>query len=148
MRTKFSDGAWIVLPVIPLLIGICRLMRSHYDEVAATLSLDPVWAPPVFRHTVLILVGHVHRGVVRAVAYATSLAPDANVRGLFVETDLARTAHVEERWARCRFDVLPEFLPRRWWHHVLHNQTALMVKAALLFVRTSWSPCRTLLPAH
>jgi hypothetical protein len=29
--------------------------------------------------------------------------------------------------------VLPEFLPRRWWHHVLHNQTALLIKAALLF---------------
>ena len=29
--------------------------------------------------------------------------------------------------------VLPEFLPRRWWQHVLHNQTALLVKGALLF---------------
>jgi len=29
--------------------------------------------------------------------------------------------------------VLPEFLPRHWWQHVLHNQTALLVKGALLF---------------
>ena len=29
--------------------------------------------------------------------------------------------------------VLPEFLPRRWWQHILHNQTALLIKAALLF---------------
>jgi hypothetical protein len=29
--------------------------------------------------------------------------------------------------------VLPEFVPRRWWHHVLHNQTALLLKGALLF---------------
>jgi amino acid transporter len=29
--------------------------------------------------------------------------------------------------------VLPEFVPRRWWHHFLHNQTALMLKGALLF---------------
>ena len=29
--------------------------------------------------------------------------------------------------------VLPEFLPRRWWQHVLHNQTALLVKGALLY---------------
>ncbi len=29
--------------------------------------------------------------------------------------------------------VLPEFVPRRWWHHFLHNQTALMLKFALLF---------------
>ena len=29
--------------------------------------------------------------------------------------------------------VLPEFLPRHWWQHVLHNQTALLIKGALLF---------------
>ena len=33
--------------------------------------------------------------------------------------------------------VLPEFLPRRWWQHVLHNQTALLIKAALLFRRNT-----------
>jgi hypothetical protein len=29
--------------------------------------------------------------------------------------------------------VLPEFVPARWWQHLLHNQTALLIKAALLF---------------
>ena len=29
--------------------------------------------------------------------------------------------------------VLPEFVPKNWWGHVLHNQTALRLKAALLF---------------
>jgi len=29
--------------------------------------------------------------------------------------------------------VLPEFIPRRWWQHLLHNQRALLIKAALLF---------------
>ena len=29
--------------------------------------------------------------------------------------------------------VLPEFIPRRWWHQLLHNQSALLLKWALLF---------------
>ena len=29
--------------------------------------------------------------------------------------------------------VLPEFVPSRWWHHLLHNQRALLIKTALLF---------------
>jgi len=29
--------------------------------------------------------------------------------------------------------VLPEFIALHWWEHVLHNQTALRIKAALLF---------------
>ncbi len=29
--------------------------------------------------------------------------------------------------------VLPEFIPGKWWHHLLHNQTSLLLKGALLF---------------
>jgi hypothetical protein len=29
--------------------------------------------------------------------------------------------------------VLPEFVPARWWHHLFHNQRALLINGALLF---------------
>jgi hypothetical protein len=166
--TKFVEGAWIVVLVIPVLVAIFYVMRQHYDEVADELSLEGLHDVPEFQHTVLILVGDVHRGVVRAVQYARTLAPNATIRGVYVETDPARTTRLEERWAQwglsvplvvlgspyrsllrplldyidkihARGDdqmvtvVLPEFLPRRWWQHALHNQTALLVKGALLF---------------
>jgi amino acid transporter len=166
--TKFAEGAWIVVLVIPILVAVFLLMHRHYDEVAVELSLEGFEPPPEFQHTVLVLVGDVHRGVVRAVQYARTLAPTAVVRAVFVETDPARTARVEEKWSAWGFGVplvvltspyrsllrplldyidhihargedqmvtivLPEFLPRRWWQHALHNQTALLVKGALLF---------------
>jgi len=31
--------------------------------------------------------------------------------------------------------VMPQFLASRWWHNILHNQTALLVRLALLFRR-------------
>jgi amino acid transporter len=166
--TKFLEGAWIVVVVIPLLVAIFLVMHRHYDEVASELSLDGLAGPPPMNHTVLVLVGDLHRGVVRALQYARTLAPTAAVRGVYVETDPARTARLEDRWGKwglgvplvvltspyrsllrpfldyldeiqSRGDdqivtiVLPEFLPRRWWQHVLHNQTALLIKGALLF---------------
>ena len=36
----------------------------------------------------------------------------------------------EECWVTV---VIPEILPARWWQNILHNQRALMLKAALLF---------------
>jgi len=170
--TKFVEGAWIVVLVVPILVGIFFVMHQHYEEVAVELSLEGLEGPPEFKHTVLVLVGDVHRGVVRAVQYAKTLAPTAAVRGVFVETDPARTARVEEKWTKwglgvplvvlgspyrsllrplldyldqiqARGDeqmvtiVLPEFLPRHWWQHVLHSQTALLVKGALLFRRNT-----------
>ena len=29
--------------------------------------------------------------------------------------------------------ILPEFVPRKWWQHLFHNQQALLLKGALLF---------------
>ena len=168
--TKFTHGAWIVVLVIPILVGSFLAMRRHYTEVAVGLSLEGFEGPPEFQHTVLVLIGDVHRGVVRAIQYARTLAPTAAVRAVYVETDPAQTRRLEDKWARwglgvplvvlaspyrsllrplldyvdqiqARGDdqmvtvVLPEFLPRRWWQHILHNQTALLVKGALLFRR-------------
>ncbi|MCS7178445.1 MAG: APC family permease [Anaerolineae bacterium] len=31
--------------------------------------------------------------------------------------------------------VLPQFVPARWWHHLLHNQTAWLIHLAFLFRR-------------
>jgi amino acid transporter len=166
--TKFAEGAWIVVVVIPVLVAIFRGMHRHYDEVAHELSLDGLDGPPPMNHTVLVLVGDLHRGVVRALQYARTLAPEAAVRGVYVEMDPTRTARLEHRWGRWGLGVplvvltspyrsllrpfldyvdelqslgddqivtivLPEFLPRHWWQHVLHNQTALLIKGALLF---------------
>jgi amino acid transporter len=166
--TKFLEGAWIVVVVIPILVAIFVVMHRHYEEVARELSLEGLEEPPRFQHTVLVLIGDVHRGVVRAVQYARTLAPTAAVRAVYVETDPGRTARIEERWGKWGLGVplvvltspyrsllrplldyldhlqshgddqmvtivLPEFLPRHWWQHALHNQTALLVKGALLF---------------
>jgi amino acid transporter len=170
--TKFVEGAWIVVVVIPVLVTTFVVMHRHYDEVARELSLDGFDGPPVFQHTVLVLIGDVHRGVVRAVQYARTLAPTAVVRAVYVETDPANTARLEDKWGKWGLGVplvvltspyrsllrplldyldqiqsrggeqmltivLPEFLPRHWWQHVLHNQTALLVKGALLFRRNT-----------
>jgi hypothetical protein len=31
--------------------------------------------------------------------------------------------------------LIPEFVPERWWEHLLHNQTAAMLKLAILYHR-------------
>ena len=46
--------------------------------------------------------------------------------------------------------VLPEFLPARWWHHLLHNQTARFIKRALLYRRSGAGKHRVIIdvPYH
>src|SRR5207302_262400 len=48
--TKFSEGAWIVVLVIPLLVLIFLVMHHHYEDVAHELSLEGLEGPPEFQH--------------------------------------------------------------------------------------------------
>jgi amino acid transporter len=166
--TKFLDGAWIVIALIAILIMTFVAIRRHYEDVAGQLSLDGYGAPEEMSHTVLVLVGDLHRGVVEALQYARTLSPSA--KAVYVETDPERTRRLEEKWGRHGLGVplvvlnspyrsllgplleyvhhlterpgkhvvtmvIPEFIPARWWQHLLHNQTALLIKGALLFRR-------------
>ncbi len=96
--TKFSQGAWIVLLLIPLLVIAFLTVRRHYDDVAAQLSLEDLAPPKPMTNTVLVLVGDLHKGVVRAVQYAQTLSPSA--KAVYVETDPERTRRLEERWGK------------------------------------------------
>jgi hypothetical protein len=46
--------------------------------------------------------------------------------------------------------VLPEFVPARWWHHLLHNQTALLIKMVLVYQRRRTGKSRVIInvPYH
>ncbi|HTO11872.1 MAG TPA: APC family permease [Candidatus Binatia bacterium] len=96
--TKFSHGAWIVVLLIPTLVAVFLTVHRHYDTVASQLSLEDMPAPPPLDHTVLVLVGDLHRGVVRALQYAQALSPTA--KAVYVETDPERTRRLEERWGK------------------------------------------------
>ncbi len=41
--------------------------------------------------------------------------------------------------------VLPEFVPARWWHHLLHNQTALLIKMVLTYRRGNTHKARVII---
>jgi amino acid transporter len=164
--TKFTHGAWIVVLLIPTLVTVFVMVHRHYEEVAVQLSLDAFSPPPPMTNTVLVLVGDIHRGVIKAIQYAQTLSP--NAKAVFVETDPERTRRLEEKWGRYGIGmplivltspyrsllgpltkyvdhlqnqgenhvvtiVLPEFIPARWWQLGLHNQTAFLIKGAMLF---------------
>ncbi len=84
--TKGLDGAWIVVVLIPFLAMIFRATRSHYDNVASQLSLTGVEVDTTpHGHIVIVPIGGVHRAVIEALRYASSLAKD--VRAVYVNVN-------------------------------------------------------------
>ena len=74
--TKFTSGAWVPIIVIPLIVALFKGIKRHYTRVADGLRVPPDWRPPNRRHTVVVLAHDVDAGLLEALAYAQSLAPD------------------------------------------------------------------------
>jgi hypothetical protein len=169
--SKFAEGAFISIFLVPLLVIAFLQVRVHYAQVARQLSLHGL--PPSMRPfpapRVIIPISGVHRGIFDAVNFARSIS--RHVTAVYVELDPGAGEKVRETWEDWWPDVpleivpspfrsvveplldyldrtdqehndgqlatvvLPEFVPARWWHALLHNQTAWLLKAAMLYRR-------------
>ena len=95
--TKFKDGAWVIVIIIPLLVAIFISIHLHYQRLAGKLSLEDFGAPPrIVRHRVVIPISGVHRGTVAALRYAKSLSSD--ITAVTIQIDPAETARLQEKW--------------------------------------------------
>jgi amino acid transporter len=80
--TKFAQGAWIVILVIPLIILFFLRLKAHYTEFGKALAMEEWSALAPRRHVAIVPVSGIHRGVANALTYALSVSPD--VRAVYI----------------------------------------------------------------
>ena len=169
--SKFLEGAWITVLLIPLIVIAFLQISAHYKHVREELSLKglPPSLKPVETTRVVIPISGIHRGMVGAVNFARSISED--VTAVYVESEPGAGEKARLEWEAWWPDVplvvvpsqyrsivgpllqfldetdaqhndgqlaavvLPEFIPGKWWQTLLHNQTAWLIKAALLYHR-------------
>ena len=95
--TKFKDGAWFIVILIPILITIFSSIHRHYGKVAANLTLDNFSPPNRISHKKVVMpIGGVHKGTLAALRFAKTLSDDVTV--VHVSTDPAETKKLQEKW--------------------------------------------------
>lgn len=169
--SKFQQGAWLIIVLIPTLVIIFYRVRSHYQDVAEQLSMRTISKLDGTRihPRVVVPVSGVHRGVVDAITFALSISND--VTAVYIELEPGSGEMIRNEWnqwwpnvplviipspyrsivgplldfldqtdekhadGQLATVVLPEIVPSKWWQGLLHNQTAWVIKAALLYRR-------------
>lgn len=98
--TKFLDGAWVVLLILPLLVALFLTVHRHYTDLARKLSLEEFGeAPPAaVRHRVFLPLSGVHRGTLAALRYAQHLSDD--ITAIHVSIDPEESQKVCKKWER------------------------------------------------
>jgi len=96
--TKFAEGAWVVLILIPLLVAMFFTIHHHYKDLASHLTLDKFSGLPArrTRHRVILPVSGIHQGALEALRYAKLLSDD--VTAIHVSIDPAEAEKVQKKW--------------------------------------------------
>lgn len=95
--TKFEDGAWIVIIIIPAMVAVFAAIHRHYTKLAGKLSLEHYGAPPRhIRNRVILALGGVHRGSLAALRYSHILSDD--ITAVHVSIDPEETERLQKKW--------------------------------------------------
>ena len=170
--TKFLEGAWIVVILIPLLVLMFLAISRHYHRVEREKVSDIPIHPQDIHHRVIVPIAGLDRAAIQSLAYARSITK--HVIAVHVAIDLDDANKVREAWERWQKHlaeeeetqliiiespyrslsrpllayidtihelfpadtvtvILAEFVVAHWWEQILHNHTALRLKAALFF---------------
>ncbi|OGO56268.1 MAG: hypothetical protein A2V85_09460 [Chloroflexi bacterium RBG_16_72_14] len=97
---KFFAGAWLVVVLIPLLVGMMLFIRHQYTASTRHLAVRPdyVASAPGRAERAIVPVPSLNRATVRALNVARSISED--VTAVFISDDPEEAASMREQWDR------------------------------------------------
>jgi len=107
--TKFAEGAWVVVVILPL--GVLALLRLHRQYASEEKQLEEgvtaaAEAPVLDKHVVIVLVDRLDLASARALQYARTLHPD-DLRAVHFVLDNRVSEALEAEWSRLGLTRLP-----------------------------------------
>jgi amino acid transporter len=99
--TKFLDGAWVILLMIPIFVWVVVRLNHQYEAEKAELAEDAplaATAPLLKRHAVVVLIDKIDRTSARAIQYARTLNPD-RLDAVHIAVDEQKAQELSREWS-------------------------------------------------
>lgn len=98
VATKFLEGAWIVVLLIPLLILLLQRINNHYRRFRIEIAFRGRSPLLPHAHAVVVPVSRVNKATAAALVYATAMSTNVHAVHIAVEPD--RIPDIERDWDR------------------------------------------------
>jgi amino acid transporter len=107
--TKFADGAWVILIVLPVMVWLLLRLNRQYEREAEELEQDvpaAVAAPVLRRHVVLVFIDRLDMAAARAMQYGRT-HQGAELRAVHFAVDDQVSAELAAEWQRLGLTRVP-----------------------------------------
>jgi hypothetical protein len=106
---KFTEGAWIVLILLPIILYGMLSIKRHYNLVAEQLraskeDINKVELGRQFNHICVIPIASVNKATLEALQYAKSISSD--VIALNVSADKEAIVKLQSKWNELDSDIM------------------------------------------
>jgi hypothetical protein len=72
--TKFKEGAWIIVVLMPIICGVLLAINRRYRHMTRQMeAVEEGPVPSVGEHIILLLIPRGHRGIINALHYSQQL---------------------------------------------------------------------------
>ncbi|HEX3462273.1 MAG TPA: amino acid permease [Acidimicrobiales bacterium] len=111
--TEFTNGAWLIVVAIPLIVFFLTRTHRRYEEEKQVLVHDASGAAAptetrALQHSVsLVLVDNLDLATIRALQLARSFAPSGEVRAVHFVIDSAHAELLATQWRKLGMGELP-----------------------------------------
>ena len=96
--TKFIEGAWIVVLIIPLIILLLTRIHRHYAQFAADVEFKGHSPIMPLHHSVVVPVNSITKATAAALVYATTISDE--VVAVYIEVDKRATEQMQSDWEK------------------------------------------------
>jgi len=96
VATKFVEGAWIVVLIIPLIILLLRKIHRHYSQFASEIEFKGQSPMIPMHHTVIVPVNGITKATAGALVYASAISDE--VVAAYIEVDQRITEKLKADW--------------------------------------------------
>jgi hypothetical protein len=104
--TKFVDGAWIVVVLIPLLILMFQGIHRHYTYVERERITEIPLSPKDIRHCLIVPIADLDQVSQWSLAYACSISPE--VTAVYVSCDQQKAEALRASWAGWKANLMAD----------------------------------------
>ncbi len=107
--TKFEEGAWLVVILIPLLVYLMLKVKKHYMSVRNQLRIPPEELDKIeiesdrYTNRVIVPIESINKSSVRALRFAKTIAE--NIVAFSVATDEESGKEIKERYSKLKTDI-------------------------------------------
>jgi len=114
LAMKFTEGAWVIAIVIPLIMWFMSFTHKNYHKYSQAISTEgyayrPKESMNTNRQPCIVLIHNISKGTLKALDYAMGLS--SNITALHISTTPHHTAHLEKRWRELKIGIPLTVIP-------------------------------------